>query len=79
MKGFYNIPVNELRNRRGEIKEGQPVYVVCQSGRRSYIAVRILEGWGFEAYNFTGGFRYFNVIKNDRMWMESVLVCGMER
>ncbi len=57
IEGFENIPVDELRERIGEIETGKPVYVICQSGLRSYIAVRILEGYGFEAYNFAGGFR----------------------
>ena len=28
--------------------------LICQSGLRSYIGCRILEGNGFEAYNFSG-------------------------
>ena len=31
---------------------------VCQSGLRSYIASRILEGNGFATYNFSGGFHF---------------------
>ena len=42
--GFKNIPVDELRERIGEIEAGKPVYVICQSGLRSYIATRILAG-----------------------------------
>jgi len=53
--GFKNIPVDELRERIDEIEPGKRVYVICQSGLRSYIATRILEGYGFEAYNFAGG------------------------
>ena len=52
--GFRNIPVDELRERIGELEAGKPVYVICQSGLRSYIATRILMGYGFEAYNFAG-------------------------
>ena len=37
--GFVNIPVDELRGRIGEIDPGKPVYVMCQSALRSYIAV----------------------------------------
>ena len=33
--GFKNIPVDALRERIGEIEAGKPVYVICQSGRRS--------------------------------------------
>ena len=56
MDGFKNIPVDELRERINEIEKGKPVYLICQSGLRSYIASRILEGNGYETYNFSGGF-----------------------
>ena len=55
--GFRNIPVDELRERLDEVEPGKPVYVICQSGLRSYIACRILAGYGYETYNFAGGFR----------------------
>ena len=37
----------------------------CQSGLRSYIASRILEGNGYETYNFSGGFRFYDAVAND--------------
>ena len=43
MKGFNNITVDELRERISEIEKGKPVYLICQSGLRSYIASRILD------------------------------------
>ena len=48
MDGFRNIPVDELRERINEIEKGKPVYLICQSGLRSYIASRIREGNGYE-------------------------------
>ncbi len=42
LDGFVNIPVDELREHLGELDPGKPVYVICQSGLRSYIACRIL-------------------------------------
>ena len=77
--GFQNIPVDELRERIGEIEPGKPVYVICQSGLRSYIATRILEGYGFEAYNFAGGFRFYDAVVNDRALIESAYSCGMDQ
>ena len=77
--GFENIPVDELRERIGELEFGKPVYVICQSGLRSYIAVRILEGYGFEAYNFAGGFRFYDAVMNDRALIERATACGMEK
>ena len=77
--GFKNIPVDELRERIGEIEAGKPVYVICQSGLRSYIATRILEGYGFEAYNFAGGFRFYDAVMNDRALIEKASLCGMDQ
>ena len=77
--GFKNIPVDELRERIGEIEPGKRVYVICQSGLRSYIATRILEGCGFEAYNFAGGFRFYDAVTNDRALIEEAFGCGMDK
>ena len=79
IRGFRNIPVDELRERLAELEKGKPVYVICQSGLRSYIACRILEGQGFEAYNFSGGFRFYDAVINDRRLVESAAPCGMDR
>lgn len=78
IEGFRNIPVDELRDRLDEIDKDNPVYVICQSGLRSYIACRILEGSGFEAYNFCGGFRLYDTVKNDRYLTEKSTACGMD-
>ena len=79
IEGFKNIPVDELRERIGEIQPGKPVYVICQSGLRSYIATRILEGYGFESYNFAGGFRFYDAVRNDRALIEESFTCGMDK
>ena len=78
IEGFQNIPVDELRERIHEITPGKPVYVICQSGLRSYIATRILEGYGFEAYNFAGGFRFYDTVTNERALVKNAAPCGME-
>ena len=78
MKGFNNIPVDELRERISEIEKGKPVYLICQSGLRSYIASRILEGNGYETYNFSGGFRFYDTVVNDRALIERAYACGMD-
>ena len=79
IEGFVNIPVDELRERLDEIEPGKPVYVICQSGLRSYIATRILEGHGYEAYNFAGGFRFYDAVVNDRALIEKAYSCGMDK
>ena len=40
--GFINIEVDELRERLDEVERGKPVYVMCHSGLRSYIACTVL-------------------------------------
>ena len=79
LEGFRNIPVDELRERLDEVERGKPVYVICQSGLRSYIACRILSGCGYEAYNFAGGFRFYEAVANDRRLIESASACGMDQ
>ncbi len=58
-EGFVNIPVDDLRGRLGELDRAKPVYVMCQSGLRSYLACRILTQNGFDCYNFSGGYRFY--------------------
>ena len=53
--------------------------VMCQSGLRSYIACRILAGHGFETYNFSGGFRFYDAVRNDRRLIERASACGMDQ
>ncbi len=79
IEGFRNIPVDELRERLGEIESGKPVYVICQSGLRSYIACRILAGHGYETYNFAGGFRFYDAVTHDRRLIEQATACGMDQ
>ena len=78
IEGFKNIPVDELRERLDEVEKGKSVYVICQSGLRSYIASRILEGNGYTAYNFAGGFRFYDAVMNDRALIERATACGMD-
>lgn len=79
VEGFINIPLDELRERLEEIDKEKPVYVMCQSGLRSYIATRILEGRGYEAYNFSGGYRYYDMVINDRELIEREYACGIDK
>ena len=50
-----------------------------QSGLRSYLATCILMQNGFEAYNFAGGFRLYNSIKNEELLSKQCYFCGMEK
>lgn len=77
--GFINIPVDELREHLEELDRNKPVYVICQSGLRSYIASRILEGNGFTAYNFSGGYRFYDAVSHDKALIETSYACGMDK
>ena len=58
LEGAYNIPLDELRARHGEIDRSKPVYLFCQIGLRGYIASRILTAKGYDVYNLAGGYRF---------------------
>lgn len=53
--GARNIPLGELRSRLGELDITQPVFTVCQMGKTSYFAARILANHGFDARSILGG------------------------
>ena len=76
--GFVNIPVDELRERLGELETGKPVYAICQSGLRSYIACRILMQHGFDCRNFSGGYRLYQTVKLEQAAADQALPCGKE-
>lgn len=77
--GFINIPLDELRERIGELDNEKRIYVMCQSGLRSYLATRILSENGFDAYNFAGGYRLYSSIKNEEMLSRTCYGCGMDK
>lgn len=63
--GFINIPLDELREKLSLLDKGKKIYVMCQSGMRSYLATRILTANGFDAYNFIGGYRLYSSMNLD--------------
>ena len=77
--GFIHIPLDDLRERLDELEKDKKIYVMCQSGLRSYLATRILMQNGFDAYNFAGGFRLYSSIKNEEMLSKQCYTCGMEK
>ena len=77
--GFINIPVDQLRENLNKLPRDKPVYVMCQSGLRSYIACCILKGEGYDAYNFSGGYRFYDAVVNDRKLIQSSSLCGMDK
>lgn len=77
-EGFVNIPVDEIRKRISEIPKSKKIYVMCQSGLRSYIACRILTQNGFDCYNFAGGYRFYEMIESEKTACEFTLPCGAD-
>ncbi len=78
-EGFINIPLDDLRERLSELDPSKPVYVMCQSRLRSYLATRILMQNGFDAYNFAGGYRLFGSMYHDEAVSKRAYDCGMEK
>ena len=78
-EGFVNLPVDELRDRLADVPAGKPVYVMCQSGLRSYLACRILMQNGFDCYNFSGGYRFYDAVRRGSSQNLSAYPCGMEK
>ncbi len=64
--GAVNIPLDELRERLGEIDKEKTIYVYCRSGQRSYIGARILTGHGFRARSLSGGYLLYSEVMSDR-------------
>ena len=60
--GFVNIPLDDLRDGLENIPKDKPVYVYCHSGLRSYIAYRLLSGYGYDCYNLAGGWRLYESV-----------------
>jgi rhodanese-related sulfurtransferase len=78
-KNAVNIPLHTLRDRLHELRGKGPLYVSCQSGLRSYIAVRILMQNGFDCSNLAGGYRLYAAVRNNAEF-DSALThpCGVK-
>ena len=53
--GALNIPFGQLRLRLGEIDKERRVYTICQLGKTSYFASRVLQLNGYDARSIIGG------------------------
>jgi len=62
-----NIPLDQLRDRLGELDPQQSYIVSCQSGHRSYVAERILKQHGFDVVNLDGGFSLYHTVRPDEL------------
>ena len=63
IKNAVNIPLEELRERMGEIPKNKKIVAFCAKGQKGYFASRILLQNGFsEIYNLIGGLSIYKPI-----------------
>ncbi len=63
--GAVNIPLDDLRDRLAELPRDQLIAAYCRTGKRSYIAIRILLQHGYHAANIGGGFKTYKLHRPD--------------
>jgi rhodanese-related sulfurtransferase len=56
LPGALNIPIDQLRERIGELDDAETV-VNCQVGQRGHVATLLLNELGFRALNLDGGYQ----------------------
>ncbi|MBR2563311.1 MAG: FAD-dependent oxidoreductase [Paenibacillus sp.] len=54
-----SIPVDELRQRLGELDASKEIWVYCQVGLRGYTASQILRQHGYRVKNLSGGYKTY--------------------
>jgi NADPH-dependent 2,4-dienoyl-CoA reductase/sulfur reductase-like enzyme/peroxiredoxin family protein/rhodanese-related sulfurtransferase/TusA-related sulfurtransferase len=60
--GAANIPLDQLRDRLGELPKDKELLVFCQVGLRGYLACRILRQKGFRCRNLSGGMKTYHAV-----------------
>jgi NADPH-dependent 2,4-dienoyl-CoA reductase/sulfur reductase-like enzyme/peroxiredoxin family protein/rhodanese-related sulfurtransferase/TusA-related sulfurtransferase len=56
------IPIDELRDRLGELPKDKEIVAFCQVGLRGYLACRILSQKGYTCRNLTGGYKTYKMV-----------------
>lgn len=59
LEGAINIPVDQLRQRIGELPKDKEIIIYCAVGLRGNVAYRQLVNNGFKARNLIGGYRTY--------------------
>jgi len=57
--GAVHIPLDELRDRIGELPNDKEILAYCQVGLRGYLACRLLTQKGFRCRNLNGGIKTY--------------------
>jgi NADPH-dependent 2,4-dienoyl-CoA reductase/sulfur reductase-like enzyme/peroxiredoxin family protein/rhodanese-related sulfurtransferase/TusA-related sulfurtransferase len=64
--GSINMPIDQIRDRIGELDKDKPIITYCAIGLRGYVALRILKELGFkDVKNLNGGYSTYSVQKCD--------------
>ena len=61
--GAINLPLNELRERLGELPRDRELWLYCRVGQRGYYATRLLMQHGFKVKNLSGGYLTYDLIE----------------
>jgi NADPH-dependent 2,4-dienoyl-CoA reductase/sulfur reductase-like enzyme/rhodanese-related sulfurtransferase len=61
--GFVNIPVDFMRDQLDEIDKDKPVFLLCQTGLRSYVGARLLTQLGYDAKHISGGYTLYKLFE----------------
>lgn len=65
IEGSFNIPVDELRKRYGELPKDKEIALICESALRSYVAYRFLAQKGYSCRHLAGGYRIYATWKEE--------------
>jgi len=60
--GAVNIPLDQLRDRLGELDKTRRIVAFCKVGLRGYVAERILRQHGFDCVNLSGGLTTWDAV-----------------
>ena len=67
IEGAISIPAAEIRGRLNEILKDKKVVLHCRRGYTSYVAARILSGYGYsDIYSFCGGKLLYDEIAKEK-------------
>ena len=61
--GAVNVPVDELRDRLGELPADRKLLLYCGVGLRGYVGTRLLRHLGRDASNLSGGYRTYRMVE----------------
>lgn len=62
IRGAVHLPIDELRDRLGELDRGTTYIPYCAVGYRGYVGHRMLAQHGFRSRNLSGGFETFRIV-----------------